>query len=294
MLNYIKRKVRHLKQARPKLFYEGAHDGYVLPKMNVSDSVQALEPRIMFDAAGVATGAEVAADDVAEEQTEQALTSGNLNAQAVNQENEQKDELIEALANLEPPAGRNEIVFIDSSVEDYQTLLAGIDPSVEVVLLQSDRDGVEQIADVLSEREDVNSIHIISHGDSGTLQLGNSTLSQESMQSEHADELATIKNALSDSADILIYGCNFAEGEFGKAAADTLAELTGADIAASDDLTGHESLGGDWDFEYEVGNLESNNIIGELAQAEWNWNNEYRCLQIYRSRNWIKWHYMNN
>ena len=45
------------KATRPKLFYEGAHDGYVLPHMSLSESVLALEPRFMFDAAGMATGA---------------------------------------------------------------------------------------------------------------------------------------------------------------------------------------------------------------------------------------------
>ena len=32
-----------------------------------------------------------------------------------------------------------------------------------------------------------------------------------------------------------------------------LAELTGADVAASDDLTGHASLGGDWELESHIG-----------------------------------------
>ena len=36
-----------------------------------------------------------------------------------------------------------------------------------------------------------------------------------------------------------------------------LALLTNADVAASDDLTGHVKLGGDWDLEYQTGNIES-------------------------------------
>ena len=201
--------------------------------MSVSDSVQALEPRIMFDAAGVVTGAEVAADNVAEEQAEQAFTSENLEAQAVNQENEQSDELIAALADLVPPAGRNEIIFIDKSVEDYTSLISGISSDAELVFIDSNSDGLEQIANVLGDRTNIDAIHIVSHGDTGELFLGNTTLTQESMQSEHADELAVIKEAFSEEADILIYGCNFAEGDLGKSAADTLAELTGADVAAS-------------------------------------------------------------
>ena len=273
MLNYIKQRIRHLKPTRPKLLYDGATSGYALPKMTVSDSVQALEPRIMFDAAGVVTGAEVAADNVAEEQAEQALTSDNLEAQAVSQQDKESDEVIEALADLVPPAGRNEIIFVDKSVEDYTSLIAGISSDAELVFIDPNSDGLEQIANVLQGRTDVDAIHIVSHGDSGELFLGNSTVTQESMQGEHADELATIKAALGEEADILIYGCNFAEGEFGESAAEALAEATGADVAASDDLTGAESLGGDWDLEYEFGDvgtvtLEAESWEGLLAPID--------------------------
>ena len=53
-----------------------------------------------------------------------------------------------------------------------------------------------------------------------------------SMQGTYADELATIKSHLSENADILIYGCNFGEGEEGEAAADLLASLTSSSRSA--------------------------------------------------------------
>ena len=102
-----------------------------------------------------------------------------------------------------------EIIFIDSSVQDVQAFLNG--KSGEVIILDPNRDGVEQIAEVLKGRKDVTAIHILSHGDVGQLRLGNVTLTQASMAGEHADELATIKASLSVNADILIYGCNFAD-----------------------------------------------------------------------------------
>jgi hypothetical protein len=163
--------------------------------MSVSDSLQALEPRIMFDAAGVVTGAEIAADNVAQEQAEQALIPENLQAQAVNDENEQAEELAAALVGLVPPADRNEIIFIDKSVEDYQSLLAEVSSDAELVFIDGNSDGLEQIANILETRTDIDAIHIISHGESGELKLGNTTLTQESMQGEHTDELATIVQA---------------------------------------------------------------------------------------------------
>ena len=38
---------------------------------------------------------------------------------------------------------------------------------------------------------------------------------------------------------------------------DDIAEMTGADVAASDDNTGHAIFGADWDLEYNVGAIET-------------------------------------
>ncbi len=39
--------------------------------------------------------------------------------------------------------------------------------------------------------------------------------------------------ALSESGDILIYGCDVAVSEYGQGLVDRIAELTGGDVAAS-------------------------------------------------------------
>ena len=55
----------------------------------------------------------------------------------------------------------------------------------------------------------------------------------------------------------MFYGCNLAGSDDGLALLDKLGQLTGADVAASDNLTGSAALGGDWVFEYVHGSLES-------------------------------------
>lgn len=84
------------------------------------------------------------------------------------------------------------------------------------------------------------------------------------MHGEHANELSIISQSLSSNADILLYGCNFAEGNVGLAAVNTLSQLTGADIAASDDLTGNGDLGGDWQLEVISGSIEAENFNEQL------------------------------
>ena len=207
------------------------------------ESLLVLEPRILFDAAAVATGAEVATDQVAQDQADAAVNPEGSQA-ATSPEADEQDALLQAIASVEPASNRREMVFVDTGVEDYQTLIAGLDPSAEVVLLDATRDGIEQIAEALAGRSDIDAIHIVSHGDQAELQLGTGRLTLYSMNGEYADELATIGQALTEKGDILIYGCNFGEGTLGQDAAARLAELTGADIAASDDPTGAPAPGG--------------------------------------------------
>ena len=125
---------------------------------------------------------------------------------------------------------------------DIEVLLRGIDPDIEAVILNTDTDGVEQIANHLEGRSNIDGIHIIAHGRPGTLDLGTAKLTEASINGKHADEIATIRAALSDNADFLIYGCNFADQARGASAVEALALATGADVAASTDLTGATEL----------------------------------------------------
>ena len=147
---------------------------------------------------------------------------------------------------------RLEIVFIDESVNDYQTFIDDLNNNndgtinFEIVLLDNATDGVEQISETLATHDDVDAIHIISHGDDGSVKLGNTWLNTNNVD-EYSDSINAWGSSLDENADILIYGCNLAESETGEQFVETLAQLSGADVAASDDLTGHALLGGDWE-----------------------------------------------
>ncbi|MCP4936114.1 MAG: DUF4347 domain-containing protein, partial [bacterium] len=229
-----------------------------------SFSYRELEARIAFDAAIVATVAETFADDATSDaepaQTDQSQSDPSTTTAPV----------VEALSSITQDIGAtNEIAFIDSSVEDLDVLLASIDAGTEIILLDANRDGVEQIAEILSSRTNVDAIHILSHGDQAELHLGTAILDLASMNGEYTDELAIVNQALADEADILIYGCNFGEGEPGQQAAASLSLITGADIAASDDVTGHASLGGDWDLEVTQGTIEADIAVNIQGQQNW-------------------------
>ena len=231
-------------------------------------SLLSLEQRLMFDAAAAATAAEVQSEQVAQDQAEAAVSLEGTD-ESTTPELQESQELLHAIGSYSPGESSTEVVFVDPTVPDYEALLAGMGPNVEVVVLDASRDGVEQIAESLTGRSGIDAIHLISHGDAGTLQLGTGTLNAESMSTHYADEFTTIQQTLSEQADILVYGCNFAEGEVGQAAVARLAELTGADVAASSDRTGHIDLGGDWKFETQVGSIETDLAITDAAQMDW-------------------------
>jgi len=222
----------------------------------------------MFDAAAAATASEVASEQVAQEQADAAVST-EASDETTSTETAESQGVLNALATYMPTESRTEVVFVDPTVPNYQELLAGMNPDIEIIMLDAGKDGVQQMASSLEGRTGIDAIHVISHGSSGELHLGTATLSTETMSGQYADKLATIQQSLSEQADILVYGCDFAEGEAGEAAVNRLAELTGADVEASNDQTGSISLGGDWDFEVETGVIETHIAVSAEAQMNW-------------------------
>src|SRR4028119_594578 len=101
------------------------------------------------------------------------------------------------------------LVFLDSKVEDYHSLISGISPNAEVIILDKTLGGIEQITERLATKQNIEAIHIISHGSPGAVQLGANTLNSSNIES-FAPQLTQWRKALIPGADILLYGCNVA------------------------------------------------------------------------------------
>ncbi|MEM7474764.1 MAG: DUF4347 domain-containing protein, partial [Planctomycetota bacterium] len=165
--------------------------------------------------------------------------------------------------------GPRELIIIDAQVADADALISSIlekeeGKSYEVRLLDASQDGVEQIGKFLSSPDQLyDAVHILSHAADNALQLGNTVLSATNLQG-YASSVAAWSNGLSAQADLLFYGCNLAESSAGEQLIEDLSLLTGADVAASSDLTGHAKLGGDWELEHQVGLIDAKNLsIGD-------------------------------
>ena len=151
-------------------------------------------------------------------------------------------------------APAREVMFMTAGLEDSSTLLAGLRPGVEAVLLDSAGNGLEQMADYLDAHPGMAAVHIVSHGIESSVELGNVWLNSQNLAA-HADTLARIGAGMSPGGDLLFYGCNVGAGADGVAFLTQLSQATGADVAASKDPTGAARFGGDWDLEVHEGRV---------------------------------------
>lgn len=159
---------------------------------------------------------------------------------------------------------RVEIVFIENNVGGIDLLREGIGAGKEVYVLDASRDGLQQIAGILAGRTGVDALHLISHGAEASVNLGSVVLDKANL-SKHQEVLQRIGKSLSADADILLYGCNVGLGS-GLQLIDQLAVVTGADIAASNNLTGTNTMGGDWELEVMAGRIETTtNVSTEFS-----------------------------
>lgn len=178
-----------------------------------------------------------------------------------------------------------ELIVLDSDVADQgwiieqfkQGLSSG---GMELLLLDSESDAWEQILEQLDSMNKVHAVRIFSHGDQGLLSLGGEQFDLGRVR-EHSSQLALLADHLSDDADLLVYGCNVGSGQKGLTFLKEIADLSGADVAASCDLTGARELGGDWELEVSIGTITTKNMLSTLAMPGWLHTLETTSLNLY-------------
>ncbi|MEG4059235.1 DUF4347 domain-containing protein, partial [Microcoleus sp. Pol7_B2] len=151
---------------------------------------------------------------------------------------------------------KKHLVCIDPRVENYQHLASGAKPGTEIIVLDRTLDGVEQITEILAKRSLIASLQIVAHGNEASVQLGSTVLKDENLP-KYDRHLQQWRNALSEKADILLLACRVAAGKSGIAFVRKLRELTGANIAASNNLIGSAKLGGNWQLNVTAGQVKT-------------------------------------
>jgi len=169
---------------------------------------------------------------------------------------------------------RREVVFVDAGADRFQDLVEDlrlqIDASrvLEVVVLNSSDNGIQQISDTLRTYNHLDAVHIVSHGNDGRIKLGDAWLDSDSLEAFSA-QIERWGAAMTADGDLLFYGCELASNAEGQLLVESLSELTGADVAASVDDTGAEELGGDWDLEVATGEITTTVAFSQSIQEQW-------------------------
>ncbi|MEQ9407983.1 MAG: DUF4347 domain-containing protein, partial [Fuerstiella sp.] len=169
-----------------------------------------------------------------------------------------------------------ELVFIDSGVSNLDQMIADLQSedvlddsrTLEVVVLDAQKNGIAQITSTLLNYNRIDGIHIVSHGSDGAVRLGATALSLDNLDT-YRSAISAWQFSLSEQADLLFYGCDLAATADGQELMNQIAAACDCDVAASEDLTGHQDLGGDWDLEYSVGTIDAQIAFSHDLQTSW-------------------------
>ncbi len=221
--------------------------GHIKRKRRKMDlGLMALEPRWMFDGAAAIDAAHAAPDPAAKALIPDAPAPVEVKA-----------------ADPAQNSGKKGGVFVDTSVADYKTLEAAVKPGVEIEEIDGGQSGLAQMAKWAETHAGYDSISILSHGNDGMVKVGTDVLTEAALSDAATQaELAQIGHALQAGGDLLLYGCDIAADGDGKTFVNDLAVATGADVAASTDITG---IHGNWTLEYQSGSVERDTSFDDRA-----------------------------
>ena len=201
-------------------------------------------------------------------------TPSHTDLPAIKSRPDGSDLRLNQVAHLAQSEIKKEVVFVDTDVKDYEQIINGIktsgnaDRQIGIALLDGEKNGIAQITEALSHYQNLDAIHLITHGSDGSIDFGSDQLNLQTL-SQNQEAIKSWGSAFGANGDFLIYGCNVAQSQFGQSFVDYLSGLTGTDIAASNDATGHKNLGADWNLEYGTGRIEAESAISLETQNQW-------------------------
>jgi len=156
------------------------------------------------------------------------------------------------------------LAIFDTAVEGYKDLLGALEPQVHGHVIKPGHNGIDSISDALQRFSGVQELLIIAHGKAGSLVLGDSSLSLDSLPT-YAAQIASWKDHLDNDAAIRIYGCELAGCHEGLLLADSLAELTGAEISMARGKLGFIEGEPRWELDYHTGAAPGSLPIADFA-----------------------------
>jgi len=189
------------------------------------------------------------------------------------------DDLNELSSTFHFEKGRlvKELLLVDSDVQNRSLFYKQQQPGVEVVAIPKEG-GVLAVIEILSRYQNLDAIHVVSHAKPGALLIGGQELNKKELEN-NIGILTSINQTVKAGGDLLFYGCELGKGNKGEAFLEIIKGNTHADVAASTDLTGNVSYGGNWELELTKGDIKATPLPGSIALKDftgvlqtWNFN----------------------
>ncbi len=162
---------------------------------------------------------------------------------------------------------RISLVLVDAAVTDQDKLIAPLLGRKDLVIekFRAGDGSLSELIAIGAKYHDLASIHLLSHGEPGVLQLSTQNLDAKSLTPARA-ALAALGKSLAPDGEVFLYGCDIGAGQDGKLLVDQLAEILGHPVAASTNPTGAARLGGDWILERQSAPMK----MAALSLPQWN------------------------
>lgn len=163
-----------------------------------------------------------------------------------------------------------ELVLVDANIRDKHLILKQVKPGLDIVEIDNANGGVEALIHALKGYRNLQAVHIVAHAEAGVMHLGGHQIDKETLL-ENFPAFAAINQAVREGGDLLLYGCNLAQGKAGEDFLDVIKNNTHVDVAASVDKTGNEIVGANWDLEIRKGDIETALLADSIALKDFSY-----------------------
>ncbi|TAO00135.1 MAG: DUF4347 domain-containing protein, partial [Phormidium sp. SL48-SHIP] len=136
------------------------------------------------------------------------------------------------------------LLVLDAAIEAPEQLRKGAIDAAQVLQLDAQRHGLEQISEYLEQHRGITSLHLMAHGQPGGVQLGQTWLTSQNLD-QWGDRLRQWSQFLSPQGSVVLYGCRTGAGTLGQTFLTHLHRLLGVTLAASSHVVGQ----GQWHFD---------------------------------------------
>lgn len=145
----------------------------------------------------------------------------------------------------------SELLFVDPSVDDLETIIGGLRSGVKAIILDRFTPVARQIAVALRSVHNLEAVHLIAHGAPGRVNFSAGEWSLATL-ADDAGDLAAIERALAEDGELRLWSCATGAGEAGSQFVDALSCGAGVNVAAAKGLVGAAAKGGRWELPHSA------------------------------------------